>query len=298
MAKTFTITRGQRDAFTSSGFSNLGSSVYTINTNAIPDVGSSPGTLVWFFQHNDSFQLSGPPVQNLTFDSLPPGILFTPNKFGWSIPTTFLNFDGPPANDDITDPVGNVLNATNLTVTFGLSNLNFTVLQLFGFWNIAAQVSVDANLTITLAHTITGEYTTMDITLDAPNPAHNGDTVTLTAPSGLDGVASIQLINGTDIVTVLAADFVSQSATELVFLIPIYFNFPGTVNLIGIGNGVQFSGSVTLGTLTVLIENGSGVYEIVRGKTNDTIYSNSASGNTTTDVAIPNPFGRTGFVGA
>ncbi len=67
--------------------------------------------------------------------------------------------------------------------------------------------------------------------------------------------------------------------------------------VIGIGDGTQFTGSVTLLTLTILIENGSGIYRIVSGKTNDTLYTNSAVDDTTADVMIPQPFAKTGFVG-
>jgi len=65
----------------------------------------------------------------------------------------------------------------------------------------------------------------------------------------------------------------------------------------GGGTGTQFSGSVTLGTLTVLGTKASGIYRLVADKTADTLYINSPVDNTTANFAIPDPFGKTGFIG-
>lgn len=59
----------------------------------------------------------------------------------------------------------------------------------------------------------------------------------------------------------------------------------------------EFSGSINLEVLEILYVDTSGVYQIVPGKTNDTLYSGDRDG-TTVDVAIPKPFIRTGFVGS
>lgn len=58
--------------------------------------------------------------------------------------------------------------------------------------------------------------------------------------------------------------------------------------------GNQFSGSVPLGTFTIIVANGSGIYRFVDGKTNDTVYTAERDG-TTLDIKIPNPFGKSGF---
>lgn len=58
--------------------------------------------------------------------------------------------------------------------------------------------------------------------------------------------------------------------------------------------GTQFSGSVRLGTFTILEAEASGIYRFVTGKTNDTIYTPARDG-TTYDVRIPNPGGKTGL---
>lgn len=58
--------------------------------------------------------------------------------------------------------------------------------------------------------------------------------------------------------------------------------------------GTQFGGSVLLGTFTILVANGSGIYRFEMGKTSDTIYTADRDG-TTYEVKIPNPGATTGF---
>jgi hypothetical protein len=61
--------------------------------------------------------------------------------------------------------------------------------------------------------------------------------------------------------------------------------------------GTQFTGSVKLGNLIILLENASGIYRIVPNKTNDTLYINSNSVSETTDIKMPNPFAKGGYIG-
>jgi hypothetical protein len=58
--------------------------------------------------------------------------------------------------------------------------------------------------------------------------------------------------------------------------------------------GTQFSGSVPLGSFTIIVANGSGLYRLTNGKANDTLYTAARDG-TTYDVKIPFPGGKTGF---
>ncbi len=67
---------------------------------------------------------------------------------------------------------------------------------------------------------------------------------------------------------------------------------PVPITIIAYGPG--FSGSVPLGNFVILVTKGSGIYQFVNGKTNDTLYSSTRDG-TTYDVKIPNPFAKTGF---
>jgi hypothetical protein len=79
-----------------------------------------------------------------------------------------------------------------------------------------------------------------------------------------------------------------------IFRIPA---LPGNPPIVVVNiTSTQFSGSVSLGKLiTIFFENATGIYAIVPGKTNDTIYDNDNGG--TIDVKIPNPVWKTGFIG-
>lgn len=69
---------------------------------------------------------------------------------------------------------------------------------------------------------------------------------------------------------------------------------PEIVIIVKDPTGTQFIGNVPLGNFIILVANGSGIYRLVNGKTNDTLYRSTRNG-TTYDVKIPNPFGKTGF---
>lgn len=88
----------------------------------------------------------------------------------------------------------------------------------------------------------------------------------------------------------------TQTETLLEFWIPSSCSGNGATSITATGNGVQFSGSVSLGSLTVLTTNGSGIYVLTPGATHDTLYSSLRDG-TTRNVKIPNPFIKTGFIG-
>lgn len=62
------------------------------------------------------------------------------------------------------------------------------------------------------------------------------------------------------------------------------------------GDGTQFSGWVALTPLTLTLVDASGVYKLVKDKTNDTLY-NQIAPISTSNVKIPNPFIKTGFIG-
>lgn len=79
----------------------------------------------------------------------------------------------------------------------------------------------------------------------------------------------------------------------------------GDINLgITIGNVNEIVGNISLGIevdpATVYSADSSGIYEIIPLKRNDTLYLRDAEDDSdveTVDVAIPRPFGKTGFVG-
>lgn len=135
----------------------------------------------------------------------------------------------------------------------------------------------------------------------------NADTQIYVISSGVSPDPDLSLVaqiifsyldvnNNAHSVTIPSAAFLIQSEILITFRVPDHCNFTTqliTVNL----DGTQFSGSVQLGPNSVIIANGSGIYKLTNGKSNDTIYVDSTIGSGTTDVAIPNPFVETGFIG-
>lgn len=117
-----------------------------------------------------------------------------------------------------------------------------------------------------------------------PNPAENETAVTITG-SGFTGLTDFTIEDGNG--TVYPFTPTSLSDTEIVFTLPDTGTYMGTVTI--------FSGSIELGTLTIYIATGSGIYRIVKNKRNDTQYDRETG--LTTNVAIPEPFGETGFIG-
>ncbi len=93
-----------------------------------------------------------------------------------------------------------------------------------------------------------------------------------------------------------AITIVTQTTNLLVFSIPDSCSGDGLTSVVATGDGFQFSGPVTLGGITILTTNASGIYVLTAGKTSDTLYSSLRDG-TTYDVKIPDPFAKTGFIG-
>lgn len=88
------------------------------------------------------------------------------------------------------------------------------------------------------------------------------------------------------------------TANLLTFLIPItlipviiqYYpsGLPArlSISIFANGNGTQFSGSIQLGTLTLLIADGSGIYRIILDKTSDTIYNRDSGYETLNELIM------------
>lgn len=160
----------------------------------------------------------------------------------------------------------------------------------------------------------------------ATSPLDIGDIVTVTSTNGGlngivtdigGGVSGINL-NAVDssadpainiTINVPTANILTQTANLLRFTMPslivnpppspytttvIYRRRRIIIYLKALGNGVQFSGTVVIGTLPVLTTDGSGIYQLVVDKTADTLYARDGS---TSDVKIPDPFGKVGFIG-
>ena len=81
------------------------------------------------------------------------------------------------------------------------------------------------------------------------------------------------------------------------FLIPTdLLGIPSDFTFDIFATGTSFSGTVLLGTLSISIPDASGIYRLVPGKTNDTLYDQKVTPVTTSDVKIPDPFFKTGFL--
>lgn len=123
----------------------------------------------------------------------------------------------------------------------------------------------------------------------------NGDIITISSdPGDPDALLLDELVLS---VACGAVEIITQQTHLLTFRMPASCGTGGMVVLTATGNGTQFSGSVTLGILTVLLTDGSGIYILTPGATHDTLYSSERDG-TTRNVKIPRPFGKTGFIGA
>lgn len=151
--------------------------------------------------------------------------------------------------------------------------------------------------------------------INTPEPINIGTTVELTSNNippvepptspdvgGLLGVEEVQLkyTDGNDVeqtITILTMDFIIWLSFRLIFIIPDDFDiFQGQIDIWIVGDGVIFSGSVLVGTLTLLLASASGIYRIDPNAGADTLYNRTVDG-TTIDVKIPNPFVKTGFIG-
>ena len=128
---------------------------------------------------------------------------------------------------------------------------------------------------------------------------HIGDTITLTSP-GTDPVTDLNLSQLSIVLDQggVQTPIVPTSQTAILFVFDIPAGYPnGTTVVVAVGNGVQFSGQIALVTYSITPVDGSGIYTLVTDKSDDTIYDDTATGNSTIDVAILDPYGKIGFIG-
>lgn len=133
-------------------------------------------------------------------------------------------------------------------------------------------------------------------------PVVNGSRVTISAPAGgLGAVQSltVEYINAIgEVETVVIPPENIVEHTEFIIIFILIINpgeTPATVVVNGIGT--IFGGIVTLGIIpTIFFTAGSGIYRVVNGKVNDTVYITDSGGDTI-DITIPRPFAKTGYIG-
>ena len=142
---------------------------------------------------------------------------------------------------------------------------------------------------------IAGNYTPLNFSWTVPqnnDSVEVGDIISITSsgPNALDLTQlTISLACGVVVPIV-------QTANLFTFAVPGSCSGNGVTAITATGNGVQFSGSVPLGYLTILLTNASGIYTLTPGATHDTLYSSLRDGSTR-NVKIPDPFAKTGYGG-
>lgn len=155
---------------------------------------------------------------------------------------------------------------------------------------------------------ITGEYNLVSFSWDLSSPtptAVPGDMVTITSEDPdallldeLDPEIQYEDEEGETVIVPIPAGLIkTQTTFLLIFIIPILPPFVQSASVVARGNGVQFSGTIPLGDIIIMLaENTTGLYTLVKDKTADTLYDNENAPDTT-DVKIPNPFGKLGYIG-
>lgn len=92
--------------------------------------------------------------------------------------------------------------------------------------------------------------------------------------------------------------FIVWQQPELWFYLPRELGHRrGKVTITLIGDGIQFTGSVVLGTLDVLYEDASGIYSLVKGQTDDVLYFREGYTTDTQEIMLPDMMNEELFVG-
>lgn len=152
---------------------------------------------------------------------------------------------------------------------------------------------------------ITGNYFRWSSTLTkSPSIGGPGTVVTITdgAPGVLKQITDILIYS--DITDEEPFQFSinshyvqSWTPIQLIFQIPIDLGIPShsTLYIAFVIDGTTFDGAVSMGTLSPILTDGSGIYTLNKNKRSDTYYNRSVSPVTEIDVKIPDPFIKTGF---
>jgi hypothetical protein len=169
-------------------------------------------------------------------------------------------------------------------------------------WNTGGIITGTGEADVTFA--LNTSQWLMSITWESPfqytlNPPSSsvvepGQTITITSdPEDPDALLLDELTIEFGGVPIIPT---TQTTYLLIFFIPFDYPLTGVLALDAIGNGVQFSGSVALGSLEILITDASGIYVLKPGQAFDKLYASERDGSTRT-VKIPDPFIKTGFIG-
>lgn len=87
------------------------------------------------------------------------------------------------------------------------------------------------------------------------------------------------------------------TSTHFRFIMPSNIPYGGRrLMLTGTGVGTQFVGEFPIQNFNITLVDGSGLYTLVEDQHHDTYYDRSVSPVVTTDLKIPDPFAKTGFI--
>lgn len=306
----FSVTALTGDAFTH----NAPQYQYTLFGSPSPPPYSKDGTVQFDLSGNCFFlDGSGTPVSRA---GLPSGFTMT-SPLTLKCPT-----NGPP--ESIGGPISFHAPSTNqVNVTWGtysnsfddvlaeVSDIPFTDPIDFAGSLLLELISTVGSFGDNFAYVVdslevSGSYTAVAFswTITTPDsPVPKGAKITIhkdptdVDQPNLNDITGIQIAWDDKEMLVPDWDIIWITEDIFIFYLPYGFDdFEGNIDLTALVESTEFSGSVPLGSLTILFENGSGVYQLTPGKTNDTLYNPDRDGSTT-DKAFPSPYGKTGFVG-
>lgn len=316
------LTGGRSPAGTTEGwFSSAGGSTDDLLEQAISSgkvlvyVSDDEGVVIGsislgFDQNTPIFSLDGGPA--ISFNSLPSGFKVLGASASW----TFFSAGGT-----ITDFIGfqlfNLFSRVqqNFPSIAGFTGLSIPAMSALDFIDLEFKLdfSIDTTGFVSFvtccdftSFSLTGTYSieSFQYTLKTPVIAPTtGDVITITSdPKNplhlkLDDITTINIILP-DLTVVPVTAIVTSTLSEffLQFILPDIITSP-IITIQVVGNGTQFSGSIDLGQLiTIFFLNGTGIYKLVPGKTNDTLYVQDLDPVQTIDVKIPTPFAKTGFL--
>lgn len=262
-------------------------------------------TTASFYMNNLDWYLDGSLVP-IGFGSLPAGfnvlsaiVNYACNSGNFfSNGSGFLRFDAFTESSAFTAADGSVYNVNDLLVQFPYPTTPVpTALDLNNNLFGVRYAGGTTGLTIDELF-ISGTYNLLSYDYDLPDnntSVEVGDLITITSP-GTNPLTDLDLTQLTISLACGTVVPITQTKTLFTFRVPSSCSGNGATAVTATGNGVQFSGSVPLGYITILLTNASGIYTLVVGKSSDTLYSSLRDG-TTRDVKIPDPFAKTGFIG-
>lgn len=269
-----------------------------------------------FDEATPCFSLNGNPA--ISYNNLPAGFVISNGNF---VSTVSYGIGGGGSGDSHSTlaPYAPQFDlAASDTQPYNQSNLysgaNITPTTFIG---ITFAVSLSGNNPSGISGTyaidngdITSDYVTQVFSFQVQNantPVTTGSTVSVispgpadpTHPLDLDTVETLDVTYTDENGDTQTINIPSFTVTELDDIQTITFTLPTIPDdalVLTIIAGTEFSGSVELGKrITINFENASGIYQLTFGKTTDTLYD--VVDGTTVELAIPDPFFKTGFIG-